>query len=113
MNRPLNKSASVTLDATGAGTARIGPSSSPGSPNWTLDALLWATTRPGTAPIPRIQVYIDQTDPSGLQVQSYDGSFGSASGSIYVPRGSNLIAVWTGGQSGDVASISLTGTAAS
>lgn len=109
MSNQLNKAGQVTLNASGAGQVSLGPSVSAGPARWTVDALLWQTSRPGVAPIPRIQVFLDNTDASGLQCQSYDGSFGSASGTVSVSRGSNLIAVWTGGQAGDVASISVTG----
>lgn len=110
----LNKSATVTLTAAG-GQCSLGPASNAGKPTWHVDALLWGTVRSGVqaagkAPIPRIQVFLDQTDASGLQAQSYDGSFGSAGGALTLNRGSNLIAVWTGGQAGDVASFTVTGT---
>lgn len=110
MNKvPLNTSASVTLTAAGAGSVSLGPSQR-GRARWYVDALLWTTSRPGVAPVPRIQVYLDQQDASGLQAQSYDGSFGSASGTLQVTRPSNIIAVWTGGQAGDVCSITVTGS---
>jgi hypothetical protein len=111
----LNKSSQVVLDATGGGQCQLGPASNAGKATWNVDALLWGTVRAGVsaagkAPIPRIQIYLDQTDPSGLQAQSYDGSFGSAGGALALNRGSNLIAVWTGGQAGDTASFTVTGT---
>lgn len=115
MSNGLNKSNSVTLDASGNGTLRLGPDISRGPATWNLDGLLWGTTRGGVAaaglaPIPRVQVFLDQADPSGLQAQSYDGSFGDAPGTLALNRGSTLIATWTGGQAGDIASLTVTGT---
>lgn len=109
MSVPLNRSVSVTLNAAGNGTVSLGPGGGP--PTWALDALLWQTTRPGAAPVPRIQIFIGTQSLDNLQAQSYDGSFGSASGSAPVSLGQNVIAVWTGGQAGDVATLVVTGTA--
>lgn len=107
----LQKSKSVTnVDGSGA-TLSLGPLAQ-GPANWDVDAILWQVqqnARIGKAPIPRIQVYIDHADPSGVQCQSYDGSFGSAGGNASISRGSNFIAVWTGGQAGDIYSLTLTG----
>jgi len=109
----LNKAASVVLDAAGNGRATLGPASSAGKPTWNVDALLWRLdpkTRRGKSPIPTIEIFLDNEDASGSQCQSYDGSFGSAGGSLQLNRGSLLIAVWTGGQAGDIASFTVTGT---
>lgn len=105
----LSRGVTITLGAGGSGTAEIGPGAG-GPPTWEVDALLWSTSRPGVAPIPRIQIYLDSQDANGLQCQSYDGSFGSGSGALTLSRGSKLIAVWSGGQAGDTASLTVTGT---
>lgn len=108
----LNAAKSVTLDATGSGTLTLGPEDQPGTQIWNIDGLLWSSqaSRIGKAPIPRIQIYQDIVGPSNAQAQSYDGSFGSAGGSLALQRGSRLVAVWTGGQAGDVLSLTVTGT---
>jgi hypothetical protein len=102
-------SASVTLNASGSGTASIGPGSQPGSPTWRVTGIIVQTTRPGQAPIPRIQVYLDSQDVGSILGLSYDGSFNQGATNLTVGRGQQLIAVWTGGQSGDIASITVTG----
>lgn len=112
----LNKGASVTLDSTGAGTVTLGPDQSRGPSSWTVDGALWQNFRAGVlaagvAPIPKIIIYLGGPSIDNLQAQSYDGSFGSAHGSINVARGQFLTVTWSGGASGDVASISVTGTA--
>lgn len=116
MTTILGKAKSVTFDASGNGTAQFGPGDSQGPQTWVIDALIWKTTRAGVsaagkAPIPRIEVYLDSTDPSNVQAQSYDGSFGSASGTATVVGNQQIIAVWTGGQSGDIGTITVTGEA--
>lgn len=107
----LNESASVTLDASGNGTATIGPNTAKGPATWTVSGVILTTSRPGVAPIPRCAVYLDQTNASGLQGISYDGSFNQGAASdLEMSRGQNLIAVWTGGAAGDTANITVTGT---
>lgn len=113
----LGKSASVTLDASGAGTVRFGPADNNRGPQtWVIDAFLWETSRSGSsaaglAPIPRVQIYIDTTDPANKRCQSYDGSFGSAHGTETIVGNQQVVAVWTGGQSGDIATLTVTGEA--
>jgi hypothetical protein len=79
--------------------------------NWAIDCLLWQgpDAKIGKAPIPRLQVYLDGTDPGSSQLNAYDGSFGQASGSLTIARGSQLIAVFTGGTVGDVMHFTVTG----
>jgi hypothetical protein len=113
----LGKSGSATLNAAGTGTVRFGPSDSNRGPQtWDIDAFLWETTRAGSsaagiAPIPRIQIYIDTTDPANKRCQSYDGSFGAAHGTETIRGNQQVVAVWTGGQSGDIATLTVTGEA--
>jgi hypothetical protein len=105
----LNASQAVTLDANGSGRVELGPSTSAGPANWRVDGVIIQTDRPGEAPIPRVQVYLDQENPSGSQGLSYDGSFNQGTVDLTIGRGSNLIAVWSGGQAGDRASMTVTG----
>lgn len=106
----LNASGTVTLNASGTGRVTLGPASAPGSAVWHVTGVIVATNRPGQAPVPRIQVYLDRDDPSGLQGLDYDGSFNQGACNLDVSRGQNLIAVWTGGQAGDIATLTVTGT---
>lgn len=105
----LTASASVTLGATGAGTATLGPNA--GKAHWHVTGVIVQTTRPGEAPVPRVQVYLDQATPGNSQGLTYDGSFNQGGCDLEVVRGQNLIAAWAGGQSGDVATITVTGEA--
>jgi hypothetical protein len=60
--------------------------------------------------VPRAVVYQDDTsNPSNAQGLSYDGSFAQGRCDITLSRGQKLICQWSGGQSGDRASMTLTG----
>lgn len=100
---------SVTLNASGAGTITLGPDSGRGPATWHVDGVIIQTTRPGTAPIPRAQVYLNEATADNSQGLSYDGSFAQGSCDLTLARGEVLICVWAGGQSGDVATMTITG----
>ena len=106
---PLQASGSVTLNASGGGTLSLGPDGSRGPANWRVNGVILQTSRPGVAPIPRAQVYLDDAVAAQSQGLSYDGSFAQGACDIVMVRGQKLICTWTGGQSGDVASMTLTG----
>lgn len=103
----LNTSARTTLDAAGAGRVELGPDSGP--PYWNVTKVVVTTDRPGQAPVPECSVYLDAEDANGLQDSTYDGSRDATDVDIDVQRGQHLIAVWSGGQAGDVATLSVTG----
>lgn len=106
---PLLIGQTVTLDATGGGQIALGPASAPGSAAWHVTGIIVQTNRPGTSPIPRVQIYRDTIDPTNSLGLSYDGSFAQAQADEQVPNGSRLICVWAGGQSGDRATLTLSG----
>lgn len=107
----LSASGSVTLDVNGAGQVAIGPQDAVGPSVWNIDTVIVQTTRPGQAPIPMVQIYIDQISPANSQGLNYDGSFNQGQATnVRVTRGSHLIAVWAGGQAGDIATLTVTGT---
>lgn len=116
MNREVQLSAgsSVTLATVSGvvtGTCSVGPTDQRGPSYWHIDHVIWKTSRPGVAPIPRIELFVDDaTNPANFQMVDYDGSYGTAAGSCQLARGQKLYAVWTGGTAGDVAQITVTGT---
>ena len=67
------------------------------------------TDRPGEAPVPRAAVYLDRISPETLQGITYDGSFAPGRCSFTITRGQVVIVVWSAGQVGDQASVTLTG----
>lgn len=103
----LNTSDTVTLGASGSGRLELGPDTGP--PYWNVVKLVVKTSRPGQAPVPACSVYLDSEDDNGLQDATYDGSRDASDVDIDVQRGQHLIAVWTGGQAGDVATLSVSG----
>ena len=105
----LSVGKSVTLNASGAGTVTLGPDAGRGPAHWRVDGVIIQTTRPGTAPVPRAQVFLNDTTPDNSQGLSYDGSFAQGSCDLTLARGETLVCQWTGGQSGDVATMTLTG----
>jgi hypothetical protein len=106
----LNVSASVVLNASGGGQVAIGPQNTPGTQSWNVSGILVKTSRPGVAPIPACDVYLDSVDPGSIVATMYDGSRNQGPGDQILVQGQRLIAVWAGGQSGDVATLVLSGT---
>lgn len=105
--QPLVAGGAVILNAAGTGQVSIGPDQGP--PNWHVTSIITQTDRPAQAPIPRIQLYLDSVAPENSLGLSYDGSFGQAMGDQDLVRGQHIIAVWTGGQAGDRATITVNG----
>lgn len=103
----LNTSARVTLGPDGSGRLELGPGSGP--PYWNVTKMVVLTDRPGEAPVPQCSVYLDSEDANGLLDSTYDGSKDATEVDIDVQRGQHLIAVWTGGQAGDTATLSVSG----
>lgn len=103
----LNASDDTTLDANGQGRVELGPDTGP--PYWNVTKYVVTTNRPGLAPVPQCSVYVDSEDSRGLQDTTYDGSKDASEADIDLQRGQHLIAVWTGGQAGDKATLSVTG----
>lgn len=109
MTIPLNKGASAQLDATGAGRVTLGPTNGP--PTWRVTRVAVRTSRPGLRPVPAFALYLDSEDANGLIDQTYDGSADTTDLDVRVFKGSRLIGVWTGGQAGDTATMSVYGEA--
>lgn len=105
----LSAGTTVTLNASGSATARLGPDAARGPAHWRVDGVILQTDRPGQAPIPRAQVYLDDAQPVNSQGLTYDGSFAQGRCDLTLTRGQQLVCVWSGGQAGDSASITLTG----
>lgn len=100
----LSAQTTVTLDAAGAGTAEIGPTTGPAY--WRVTELVMLSTRPGAAPIPRGIVYLDQS----LQGCTYDASLNTGSCDLPVQKGQTIRVVFSGGQAGDVITVAVIGT---
>jgi hypothetical protein len=105
----LNTGGSVRLDASGNGRLELGPDAGRGPAVWRVDGVILQTDRPGRAPIPRAQVYLDDAQAANSQGLTYDGSFAQGRCDLTVTRGQKIVCVWSGGQSGDTAFMTLTG----
>jgi len=105
---PVNLTAGVSGTLTnGSGQLQIGPDSGPA--NWRVTSVIVQTNRPYQAPIPRVQLYLDTVDPTNSIGLGPDGSFGQFTGDQMLSRGQHIIAVWSGGQAGDAASLTVNG----
>lgn len=112
----LNVSGRVTLAlSAGVVTGRVtlgpGLNGDRGPATWHVTGAIVKTTRPGIAPIPRVEVFLDDpNDPGSSQGVTYDGSYNQGGCDILMGRGQQLIAIWTGGTVGDIATFILSGT---
>lgn len=106
--KPLVRGLSKALGAGGTGQIELGPESGT-SANWRVTSVIVQTDRPYQAPIPRIQLYLNEVSPANSLGLGPDGSFGTFVGEHTLSRGSKLIAVWSGGQAGDIASMTVNG----
>jgi hypothetical protein len=109
----LNLGKSVVLATVGGvvtGQVSLSPSDFHGPSTWNIDTVILQTNRPGTAPVPNAQLYKGSVDPTNSQGLTYDGSFSQAAGQLTIVGSDSIICVWTGGQVGDTATMTITGT---
>lgn len=99
----------TTLDASGGGTVSLGPESAPGTSAWHVTGVIVQTNRPNVAPIPRVQLYRDTAIPENSIGLCPNGSFSPGVADEIIPNGSKIVCVWTGGQVGDQATLTLNG----
>lgn len=108
MTLPLNEGTTTVLDAAGNGRAELGPTFGPA--HWHVTATSVRTSSPGQGSIPLCELYAGTEDASGYIDTSYDGSADSCDIPYDLTQGSKTIAIWTGGNPGDTATLSVTGT---
>jgi len=104
----LTAGRTVVLDASGGGQVSLGPDS-PGPANWRVTGIVVQTNRPGKSPIPRVQIYLNEVDPTNSLGVSFNGSFQPFGGEQVLTRGQHLIIAWSGGQAGDQATATVNG----
>jgi hypothetical protein len=104
----LQAAETAVLDSTGGARVELGPDTGP--PYWRVTRVVVRTSRPGQAPVPQLSLYLDSEDATGLLDVTYDGSQDASDVDVELQRGQHLIAVWSGGQEGDEATLSVTGT---
>jgi hypothetical protein len=109
MRVPLNETAMVVLNGSGAGTAKLGP--------LTAREVWWPTqvsVRVNQNPTNEAQclIYVGLTNTQeNFRGGTFSGSSGDATGLVTgkVPKGEFVWAVWTGGDAGQTAYMIVTG----
>jgi hypothetical protein len=101
---PLNTSGTVKLSAAGAGTVTLAPT---GLENWHVTRVAVTVTTNVLEPVAR--VYIGSVAPGNLLAGTYTGSLDSSDEDQYVSPGQPLLCVWTGGDAGATATLSVFG----
>lgn len=108
---PLNENVTVKLDVSGNGSARLGPNGH--GVTWRPEVASVRASRPivkeATA-----EIYVGSTATQDNYVDStFTGSSGDSSDSVkstYISLGAFIWAVWTGGDVGSQATLTVTGT---
>lgn len=103
----LDEPATVTLDGSGNGTAKVGPAS---GQMWQL-ASVTVSTISQTAPLPQCKMYAGpQPQPSWQIDATFTGNGDSTGRAATLYPGNYVWAVWTGGNPGDTATMRALGT---
>lgn len=105
---PFDLGVDVVLDAAGNGTARLGPTYGPAL--WHVQRVSVRTSSPGKGSIPLCALYRGTEDSNGYLDTTYDGSADATDVGFDLAQGTQIIAVWTGGNPGDVATLAIHGT---
>jgi len=105
---PLNQGTDIVLDSGGNGRATLGPTYGPST--WHVQTISVRTSQPGAGRIPQCATYRGTEDSNGYVDTTYDGSADSTDVNFDITQGVDIIAVWTGGNPGDVATLSVFGT---
>jgi hypothetical protein len=109
MDVPLNVSASVVLSGTGAGTVSLGPTL-PGV-SWNPTAVAVVVTPISNSVTSVFKLYSGIAQASNFIAGSYTGDINSAGlGLSPMQAGQILTGVWSGGNPGATATMTLTGT---
>jgi hypothetical protein len=108
----LNQNASVTLDGSGNGTAKIGPASA--RETWyPQNVHVSANANPINEAGCNMFVGDNTTTPSNFRDNSISGSTGDSSDRVnadVIKIGHYVFAVWTNGDAGAIATVTVTGT---
>jgi hypothetical protein len=105
---PLQVSGSVTLDGSGNGTVQLGPQ---------IAGVSWQPTAAGvlvapasTSVVSLFKLYLGQAQPQNFIGGSYSGDSNSAGLAVTLYPGQVITGVWTGGNPGATATLTLSGT---
>lgn len=101
----LDEHASVVLNAAGNGTVQL---QCPTVETWTVSRTAVSTTT--NVLEPTAQTYIGQVAPGSALSGTYSGSLDSSDENQQINPGQSLYCVWTGGDPGATATLSVFGT---
>lgn len=107
-DRPLNTSGSVTLNASGTGTVTLAPGM---GLRWALTVAAVSTST--SVKVPQCNIYMGGSPtPDNLVDGTFSGNLDSTGRVDGLPlmNGQKVMAVWTGGDVGAKATLSITGT---
>ena len=104
----LDTSATVTLNAAGTGTAIVSP---PAVERWHVTRYAVVTNQSTTTtPIPLCKLYVNSVSDANLYDGTYTGNQDSGDADLWLEKGQQLIAQWTGGVPASVGTLSIFGT---
>lgn len=105
MTSQLNEASQTTFNASGDGTASLGPN---GYETWNVSTIAVFVNSNTAEPTARI--YLGSVSPQNFIGGTYTGSTDSSDQSVTVLPNQNIICVWTGGDPGAQGTLSLYGT---
>ena len=105
---PLQVSASVVLDGSGNGSVQLGPQIA--GTSWQPAAAGVLVAPVSSAVVSQFKLYLGQPQPQNFLGGSYTGDNNSAGLSVTLYPGQVITGVWTGGNPGATATLTLSGT---
>ena len=108
-SQPFDLSVTVKLDASGNGTAQLGPT---GAYMWKLGTIVVSTLSQSTLTIPQASYYAgSMVSPATLLDTTVNGNSDSSNRGVgqTLYQGQHVFAVWTGGITLDTATLRVTG----
>ena len=106
MQAPLNDSASTVLNGSGAGSVTYGPQ----VPGVIFEVATVATITTSTVNVPTFLAYQGPASQNNFLGGTYDGNNDSSEVAVTLYNGQVLTGIWTGGDSGATATMSVFGT---
>jgi hypothetical protein len=103
----LDTSAQATLSAAGLGTATLAP---PAIERWHVTRIAVATNQASTVTtIPVCKIYVNSISDANLYDGTFTGNQDSTDADLWLEKGQQLIAQWTGGVAATIGTISIFG----
>lgn len=105
----IPRTASVTLDASGAGAVAFNVDNT--NQRWIIDTVAVQTSQAAnTAPVPQAIAYRNSIDRQGFAGGTMTGNLDTAQGRMILYPDDTLYVAWTGGIPGTIATATVSGT---